>query len=271
MLMPNIINCKICDLMKVTENNVWVIEQLFQYADVKKYYVLRDDHAANIRLFCRDTIVENQRGNSMNFIIYNQYGNEVGFISAELAMNRNTNQPMWNVGYAILPNYRKRGFASDAVNGLTEFLLQNFSIQQVMLDISTDNAGSEAVAKKCGFKKLNDKMGYVDMQHMEVGMRFRWFKELAGNRTVLFNQAVQHYRLKQYSESVRCFEQALNEPYQPGTPFIDAQIYSNMGMAYSSLHAYREAYQSLLTAKRLGLTNASIEKELTWLRTNCGF
>ena len=78
----------------------------------------------------------------MNFIIYNQYGNEVGFISAELAMNRNTNQPMWNVGYAILPNYRKRGFASDAVNGLTEFLLQNFSIQQVMLDISTDNAGS---------------------------------------------------------------------------------------------------------------------------------
>ena len=50
--MPNIINCNICDLMKVTENNVWVIEQLFQYADVKKYYVLRDDHAANISPHC---------------------------------------------------------------------------------------------------------------------------------------------------------------------------------------------------------------------------
>lgn len=112
--------------------------------------------------------------------------------------------------------------------------------------------------------------GYIDEQHPEVGMRFRWFKQLAGQRTIYFNQAVHCYRQKNYVGAINAFRQALNEPYQPDTPYTDAQIYSNMGMALSSVGQYHEAFNALKKAQQLGLNNPSIEKELLWLRNNQG-
>lgn len=267
---PNMIDCEICSLHPAQPSNVWVVEELFRHADVKKFYVLRDDHAANIRSFCQYIINANVQKAAMNFIIYDNCGNEVGLISAEPMMNRNTNLPMWNIGYAVLPSERRKGYASAALNGLSNFLLQNYSFPHVMLDISTENHESVGVARKCGFKKPNDGQGYIDLQHMELGTRFRWFKQLAGERTMYFNQAVHCYRQKDYIGAVQNFRQALNESYQSGTPYTDAQIYSNMGMALSSLHQYREAFNALKKAQSLGLNNPSIEKELLWLRNNQG-
>lgn len=267
---PNMIDCGICSLHPAQPNNVWVIEELFKHPDVKKFYVLRDDHAANIRSFCQYIISANIQQSAMNFIIYDNYGHEVGLISAEPMMNRNTNLPMWNVGYAILPSERRKGFASAAVTGLSNYLLQNYSFPQVMLDISMDNKASEKVAEKCGFKVPYPRAGYIDEQHPEVGMRLRWFKQLAGQRTMYFNQAVHYYRQKNYVGAINAFRQALNEPYQPGTPYTDAQIYSNMGMSLSSVGQYREAFNALKKAQQLGLNNPSIEKELLWLRNNQG-
>lgn len=267
---PNMIECGQCTLHLVNPTNVWFIEELFRYEDVKKYYVLRADHAANIRAFCQYIVNANMQMVSLNFIIFNNYGEEVGFISAEPVMNDATNMLMWNVGYAIHPSHRQEGYASSALNGLTDFLLQNFSFQQVMLDISSDNVASENVAKKCGFSKPDHHKGYFDIEHFELGMRFKWFKQLEGGRTIYFNQVVHYYRQKLYGEAVDAFEKALNEPYTPGTPFTDAQIYSNMGMALSSMRRYSEAFQSLKKAQSLGLNNPSIEKELLWLRNNIG-
>lgn len=267
---PNIIDCGICSLHPAQPSNVWVVEELFRYPDVKKFYVLRDDHAANIMSFCQYIISANIQQTAMNFIIYDNYGHEVGLISAEPMMNRNTNLPMWNVGYAILPSERRKGFASAALTGLSNYLLQNYSFPQVMLDISMDNKASERVAEKCGFKVPYPRAGYIDEQHPEVGMRFRWFKQLAGQRTMYFNQAVHYYRQKNYIGAINAFQQALNEPYQPGTPYTDAQIYSNMGMALSSVGQYREAFNALKKAQQLGLNNPSIEKELLWLHNNKG-
>ena len=267
---PNIIDCGICSLHPAKPSNVWVVEELFRHPDVRKFYVLRDDHAANIISFCQYIIAANVQKAAMNFIIYDNYGNEVGFISAEPMMNRNTNLPMWNVGYAVLPSERRKGYASAALTGLSNYLLQNYSFPQVMLDICIENHESEGVARKCGFTKPNDGRGYFDPEHIELGPRFRWFKQLAGQRTMYFNQAVHCYRQKDYVGAINAFRQALNEPYQPGTPYTDAQIFSNLGMALSSVQQYREAFNALKKAQSLGLNNASIERELLWLRNNKG-
>lgn len=267
---PNIIDCGICSLHPAKPSNVWVVEELFRHPDVRKFYVLRDDHAANIRSFCQYIIAANVQKAAMNFIIHDNYGNEVGLISAEPMMNRNTNLPMWNVGYAVLPSERRKGYASAALTGLSNYLLQNYSFPQVMLDICIENHESEGVARKCGFTKPNDGRGYFDPEHIELGPRFRWFKQLAGQRTMYFNQAVHCYRQKDYVGAINAFRQALNEPYQPGTPYTDAQIFSNLGMALSSVQQYREAFNALKKAQSLGLNNASIERELLWLRNNKG-
>ena len=100
--MPNNIPCGNCMLIAVTQSNVWFIEELFRHDDVKKYYVLRDDHAANIRSFCQYIVNSNIQNASLNYIIFNDYGDEVGFISAEPVVNRATGMPMWNVGYLLV-------------------------------------------------------------------------------------------------------------------------------------------------------------------------
>lgn len=148
---PNNIPCGNCMLIAVTQSNVWFIEELFRHDDVKKYYVLRDDHAANIRSFCQYIVNSNIQNASLNYIIFNDYGDEVGFISAEPVMNRATGMPMWNVGYAVHPAHRRKGYASSAVTGLSNYLLQNFSFQQVMLDICEENIASTNVAKNVVF------------------------------------------------------------------------------------------------------------------------
>lgn len=79
-----------------------------------------------------------------------------------------------------------------------------------------------------------------------------------------------HYRHKGYAEAIALFEQALEAPYIPGSPYTDAQIISNMGMALSSLRRYEEAFHALKRAQRLVLNNPSIEKELIWIRDHAG-
>lgn len=270
MLTPNVIDCGECSLHPVQPTNVWVVEELFRCPDVRHFFVLRQDHAANINTFCQFLINENVQRTGLSFIIYDCSGSEVGLITAEVVKNHSTNMPAWNIGYAVLPRERRKGYAALALNGLTDFLLQNFSIPQVMLDISTENTASEGVARHCGFTKPDDYTGYIDIENMDVGMRFRWYRQLAGQRTMLFNKAVQYYRSKAYAEAVLTFKQALKEPYTPGTPYTDAQIYSNMGMALSSLHMYHDAFDALKKAQVLGLSNLSIEKELNWLREHQG-
>lgn len=64
--------------------------------------------------------------------------------------------------------------------------------------------------------------------------------------------------------------EALKIPQTEGSQLTDAQIYSNLGMAYSSIGEYQKAYSYLRKAISLGLINASIQKELAWLRNNAG-
>ena len=180
---------------------------------------------------------------------------------------------MWSLAYAIAPQYRNRGYASSALNGLTNYLLNTFSIQKASLDISEMNTASQRVAQKCNYQiptQPRERVGYFDPEHMELGMRLKWFRSRSGKRIEYFNLAANAFRMRDYQTAIQYYKNALNEDYQPGTPFTDAQIYSNMGMAYSSIRQYHEAFNCLKRAQAMGLTNASIERELQWLRNNVG-
>ena len=51
---------------------------------------------------------------------------------------------------AVAPQYRKRGYATNATIGMTDFLLNTFTVDQVSLDICQENVDSISVAEKCG-------------------------------------------------------------------------------------------------------------------------
>ena len=258
-----------CNLRTITYQDARFIHTLFADSEVKKYYVLRADHARDLDAFITYMVESQPRGTGFNYIIEDNFDESVGLISAELVRDTRNGNPIWNIGYAIAPDYRCEGYASEALSALTNLLLRSFSIGEVMLDISEYNTASARVAQKCGFKKPTKSM-CVDMEHMELGVRYKWYKSMSGQRIAYFNQAANAYRNRDYSTSLHFFQRALNEEYPVGTPYTDAQIYANMAMAYSSLHRYQEDYECLRKAQRMGLNNPSIEKELRWLRDNVG-
>lgn len=55
------------------------------------------------------------------------------------------------VGYGVHPLYRGRGFATEAVRGLTGWVFENTGLRRIDLTANLDNAASLRVAQKAGF------------------------------------------------------------------------------------------------------------------------
>lgn len=249
------------------------ISALFHVDDIVREYTLRDDHAANFNSFVSYMAEGNSRGTGIYCIIEDNADQSVGFITAEPYRDRMSGELAWNVGFAVLPSFRNHNHARNAVQALQDFL-SNYTIKTMVLDIGTSNTPARSVAEACGFEQRKSPtgglVGYYDQQHPEVGMRTQWIKNIHGAdpRADAFRKAVDAYRSKNYQEAIRLYYEAVEEPYKAGSPFTDAQIYSNLGMAFSSIREYKKAYKYLTMAWNMGCQNPSVSKELQWLRDN---
>lgn len=251
---------------QIKENDLDFIEELFNSDNVRKFYVLRNDHSEDLALFIDYLIDANNQGRSLVYKISLKDNTPIGIVGGELQRDHYGNVA-WNISYAILSNYRNKGYATEALDSFTEEIKQ-YSIPTAFLDISTLNVESERVAEKAGYKK-NHHVGHFDPLHEELDMLFHWEIQLHSMRDVYFQMAINAFRQKNYREAEKIFEKALAEKYE-GSPNTDALCYSNMGMACSSYGNYNKAFQCLKKAQSLGLNNPSIEKELLWLRNNKG-
>lgn len=249
------------------------ISSLFNVPDVKLHFTLRDDHAADICLFVKYLVAANERQTGFNSIIENNQLKPVGLLTAEPFRDNNTGEPGWNIGFAVDPQFRNQGFAKRALQALQNYL-SNYTINTMVLDISTSNDPARSVASACGYEERKSPagglVGYYDQYHPELGMRTKWIKDVheADPRADAFKKAVDAYRGRNYREAIKYYYEASEEPYRKGSLFTDAQIFSNLGMAYSSIREYKKAYMYLTKAWDLGCQNASVANELNWLRTN---
>ena len=255
-------------MQDISMQDVDFIKSLFEEPDIDFFYV-RQPYHRDALAFTRFMVESQKRGRGLNDIIYNDSAVPVGLISAELTPDDNE-RVRWNIGYAVLPTYRDKGYASRALIGYVNALME-FSVNTACLDISVDNKASESVAKKCGFE-LRDRCGFFDQEHPEVGLRRHWYKSvhLQDARIPYFQRANVAYSNKDYRLAIHIYEEALQIPVTEGSQLTDAQIFSNIGMAYSSLGEYIQAVYYLQKAVKLGLSNQSIQKELIWLKNNVG-
>ena len=255
--------------------NRFFIKSLFQDPDIKKYYVLREDHSRNTDLFVNYMSQQNSNKQALNYIIESPDHLDVGLITAELRQD-NVGNIMWNVAYATSSNYRRKGYAFEALSGLVESL-RNYKFDIVSLDISEYNKASFDLATKCGFEPMTDqtggRVGYIDDEHMELGLRMNWIKRLNENKSKRDNlnlSAIQAFRRKDYNQAIDLFLESLQEPFFLSSPYSDGQIYANLGMAYTNTKQYQKAYDYLIKAFNLGIRNDSVIKELQWLKNNVG-
>ena len=77
------------------------------------------------------------------------------------------------VAYGIEPDYQRRGFATEATLGLTEFTFASGLVKTVCAHTRPDNPASQAVLTKCGFRLLGE------VNDPEDGLVWRWERGLA--------------------------------------------------------------------------------------------
>lgn len=165
--------------IKDTDRNF--ITELFKDEKIRKFYIVpkeaHQDYKSLINYWLND--VRNEAG--CCWIIKQKssglFSNEkqCGFIAFEF---RNTIKNA-RISYALLPNFRGSGIASQSV-GLVIDTLKTNGIEKVEADIDRDNLDSEKVVERHGFT-ANKSQALIDPEMLrdgEIRMRALWKKEL---------------------------------------------------------------------------------------------
>lgn len=89
--------------------------------------------------------------NSEMFVIVNQENNILGVISHFLTSHYSSAREL---GFSVFTQEnQKKGIATKAVNILTKYLFENYSINRIQICMPTEHKASEKVAIKCGYTK----------------------------------------------------------------------------------------------------------------------
>ncbi len=65
------------------------------------------------------------------------------------------------LGYSVLPAFRRRGFAEEAAWGLMDWAGREHGVRRFVVSISPENAASVAMARKLGFARIS---GHIDTE-----------------------------------------------------------------------------------------------------------
>lgn len=158
--------CPNIQLRPLTMSDEPFLKTLFDSKDVRKFYVLRNDHAADFHLFVQYLYDLNVENRGHEYIIELHDGTPVGLVGAELIMGE-FNILTWSLSYAILPQYRNNGYATEAVKGFKFYHRRYQRVPMIQMSISEYNVESLAIARKLDFA-TGDR--FMDPDHPELGI-----------------------------------------------------------------------------------------------------
>ena len=65
-------------------------------------------------------------------------------------------------GYTIFKEYRRQGYASEAIHLLIDWAISNYNIGSFVVSVATDNEISHRLARKIGFQQIGERQDPVD-------------------------------------------------------------------------------------------------------------
>ncbi len=181
----NNINQKIAQgdllLKPISDTDRNFINGLFSDNEIKKYYIVPKEAQQDYRRLVDYWLNDIRNGAGTCWIIIKKgtgifaRDNQVGFVAFEFRDSLKNAR----VSYAILPEYRRKGIATNAVELIID-ILKKEGVEKIEADIDRDNLHSERVVEKLGFS-ANKRQALVDPEMMrdgEIRMRALWKKEL---------------------------------------------------------------------------------------------
>jgi RimJ/RimL family protein N-acetyltransferase len=87
-----------------------------------------------------------------DFIIEKKDGTKIGVISHFYVLHP-TGFRLLEIGYTILPNERGKGYCSEAVNIMVDYLFLSNDMMRIQAGTAVGNLASQKVLEKAGFKK----------------------------------------------------------------------------------------------------------------------
>jgi ribosomal-protein-alanine N-acetyltransferase len=95
--------------------------------------------------------LESSPSESKQFIIEKKDGTKIGFILHFYAQN--PMGKMLEMGYALVPSERRKGYCSEAAQLMVDYLFLSKDIVRVQAHTDVRNVGSQKILEKVGFKK----------------------------------------------------------------------------------------------------------------------
>jgi len=87
------------------------------------------------------------------FIIEKKDGSKIGFIVHFHVLHLGTGTKQLEIGYSLIPSERGKGFCSEAVKIMVDYLFLSKDIMRIQAQTDQRNGASQKVLEKAGFKK----------------------------------------------------------------------------------------------------------------------
>lgn len=257
-LIPRVIDCGICHLRPLVGADIAWLEELFGDVAVSGFIMCDGNHAA-------DLVGGNEAGRAMSMCVEYSCGMAAGYISALPVNDCYPSMPRWKLEFAVSAPHRGIGLATAAVGGLTAYLMRNFSLPRVVVDVCDADRATMRVVEKCGFVRPLSRYAYIDYTNVTHGVHYLWYKLQPGRRAQCFAKGMQYYRLRRFVDAAGLWHEALECNYEESTPYNDGMILANIGMAYSSAGWYVQARRYLRLAAAIADDPGYLWDELRWI------
>jgi RimJ/RimL family protein N-acetyltransferase len=87
------------------------------------------------------------------FIIEKKDGSKIGFITHFHVLNLGTGTKQLEIGYALVPSERGKGYCTEALKIMVDYLFLSKDIMRIQVQTDLKNAASQKALEKAGFKK----------------------------------------------------------------------------------------------------------------------
>ncbi|AEE48317.1 GNAT family N-acetyltransferase [Haliscomenobacter hydrossis] len=168
-------------LKPISQDDRTFINSMFSDPEIKKFYIVPNEARQDFRRVVDYWLDDNRNRAGTCWIITKKGRNffskdkKCGFVAFEFRGNIKNAR----ISYAILPQFRRKGIATSAVNIIIN-KLKNNGVESIEADIDRDNLSSEKLVEKLEFI-ANRKNGLIDpdmMRDGEIRIRTLWKKSL---------------------------------------------------------------------------------------------